>query len=194
MASCCQLLLIHDPVACCLTPCRSQPCWAWRCLPSGRTARGPRAWPFGWRCWWCRWWGRSTTGTRTGVGLPGAASGRHLGARCSGRLGRGGQGGRVQTNAACASAPALLTRLSTCTPPRRPPPRPRRALPCRPAALCRQFQKLNAQKDIIEVKVIRAGQQLTVPNTDVSAPGGAGRGWARAGTRWHARCGQNLRG
>ncbi|PSC72089.1 P-type ATPase [Micractinium conductrix] len=31
----------------------------------------------------------------------------------------------------------------------------------------RQFQKLNAQKDIIEVKVIRAGQQLTVPNTDV---------------------------
>lgn len=32
---------------------------------------------------------------------------------------------------------------------------------------CRQFQKLNAQKDIIEVKVIRGGQQLTIPNTDV---------------------------
>ncbi|KAL4450031.1 hypothetical protein ABPG77_010700 [Micractinium sp. CCAP 211/92] len=31
----------------------------------------------------------------------------------------------------------------------------------------RQFQKLNAQKDIIEVKVIRGGQQLTIPNTDV---------------------------
>lgn len=31
----------------------------------------------------------------------------------------------------------------------------------------RQFQKLNAQKDVIDVKVIRDGQQLTVPNTDV---------------------------
>ncbi|KAL4452347.1 hypothetical protein ABPG75_008009 [Micractinium tetrahymenae] len=31
----------------------------------------------------------------------------------------------------------------------------------------RQFQKLNAQKDIIDVKVIRGGQQLTIPNTDV---------------------------
>ncbi|KAI7841822.1 hypothetical protein COHA_004351 [Chlorella ohadii] len=31
----------------------------------------------------------------------------------------------------------------------------------------RQFQKLNAQKDIIEVKVIRGGQQQTVPNYEV---------------------------
>jgi hypothetical protein len=31
----------------------------------------------------------------------------------------------------------------------------------------RQFQKLNAQKDIIEVKVVRGGQQLTIPNHEV---------------------------
>ncbi|EFN57544.1 hypothetical protein CHLNCDRAFT_6358, partial [Chlorella variabilis] len=31
----------------------------------------------------------------------------------------------------------------------------------------RQFQKLNAQKDIIEVKVMRGGKELTIPNHDV---------------------------
>lgn len=31
----------------------------------------------------------------------------------------------------------------------------------------RQFQKLNAQKDVIEVKVVRGGHQLTIPNTEV---------------------------
>ena len=31
----------------------------------------------------------------------------------------------------------------------------------------RQFQKLNAQKDVIEVKVMRGGAQLTVPNSQV---------------------------
>jgi hypothetical protein len=31
----------------------------------------------------------------------------------------------------------------------------------------RQFQKLNALKDVIEVKVVRGGQQVTVANTDV---------------------------
>lgn len=43
----------------------------------------------------------------------------------------------------------------------------------------RQFQKLNAQKDIISVKVVRAGKELTVPNTDVGA--GAGVGAAQRG-------------
>lgn len=30
-----------------------------------------------------------------------------------------------------------------------------------------QFRKLNAQKDRIEIKVVRGGQQILVPNTDL---------------------------
>ena len=57
-----------------------------------------------------------------------------------------------------------------------PPPPPHSLPPPTPLLLAgafndwnkdRQFQKLNAQKDIIEVKVIRGGQQLTITNTDV---------------------------
>ena len=99
-----------------------------------------------------------------GAGAWPAAAAQRPGARASSH----GGSCRLASCRGALLAPRLCARLLTRTCPRalRPPP-------CRPAGAFndwnkdRQFQKLNAQKDIIEVKVVRGGATLTVPNTEL---------------------------
>ena len=56
----------------------------------------------------------------------------------------------------------------------------------------RQFQKLNALKDVIDVKVTRGGKQVLVPNTEVSRGGDGWGGGRGEGAHERARAGQGV--